>query len=213
MNLNGNLLGRLMTELPGLAGAIQPANGVAQSPGELAHRQHRQNLANAMLLAAFGVLAPSPNRHPLRPLQRLGAGLGAVQGGVGDGARGGILDGLGMEGRGLRPRTGAGLKRTTPARAAFAAAAPEAAAALEAAGAQQLEPARPAAHPRRRSAGRATAPHRKAGGPTLRKFSGTLGPRLDHPAVLPGGWQLYAYEKESGRPVYVGPGRELRIYA
>jgi len=46
----------------------------------------------------------------------------------------------------------------------------------------------------------------------LEDFSGTVARRLDHPAVLPGGWKLYGYEKEGGRPVYVGPGRKLRVY-
>jgi hypothetical protein len=46
----------------------------------------------------------------------------------------------------------------------------------------------------------------------LEDFSGTLASRLDHPAVLPGGWKLYGYAKEGGRPVYVGPGQQLRVY-
>jgi hypothetical protein len=166
-----------------------------------------------MLAAASGMLARSPNRYPLGPLQRLGAGLGALQSYSEGGARGRILDALGMDGHGARSRTGAtaraALKGTAPARAVPAAAAPELA------GADSLDSGRRAAPAPRRIAGRATAAHRKAaaGGATLRKFSGTLARRLNHPAVLPGGWQLYGYEKESGRPVYVGPDRELRIYA
>lgn len=50
-------------------------------------------------------------------------------------------------------------------------------------------------------------------GPRLRKFNGKLARRLAHPAVLPGGWELYGYEEDSGSPVYAGPGQELRIYA
>ena len=46
----------------------------------------------------------------------------------------------------------------------------------------------------------------------LEDFTGTLASRLEHPAVLPGGWKLYGYEKEGGRPVYVGPKRQLRVY-
>jgi len=37
--------------------------------------------------------------------------------------------------------------------------------------------------------------------------------RLEDPAVLPGGWELYGYDKKSDRPVYVGPGQELRVLA
>jgi hypothetical protein len=39
MNLDSNLIARLMIdELPGLAGALQPSSGAAQSPSELASR-------------------------------------------------------------------------------------------------------------------------------------------------------------------------------
>src|SRR5271165_6962084 len=101
MNLNNNLIARLMlNELPGLVGALQPAGGAPQSASEMARRQHSQNLANAMLSAASGLLTPSPNRYPLGPLQRLGAGLGAALQSYNEaGQQGGILDALGMDGR------------------------------------------------------------------------------------------------------------------
>jgi hypothetical protein len=209
MNLDGNLIARLMIdELPGLAGALQLSSGAAKSPSEPMRTPHRQNLANAILVAATRMLAPSLTpRYPLGPVQRLGPGLGALQSEVG--AQGRILDAVGMEGGSLQSRTGviarAGLTKTVPARAVSAAAVSQSACEERANSARRSAPSR---------VGRSTAAHRKAaGGPALRRFSGTLAHRLDYPAVLPGGWQLYGYEKESGRPVYVGPNRELRVYA
>jgi hypothetical protein len=218
MNRNHNVIARLMIEeLPGLVGALQPAGGGARTLSDLARRQHRQNLANAMLAAASGLLMPGVNRDPLGPLQGLGAGLGAALQGYNRGpGQAGILDALGMvAGRGQPGHTARrravsnGNPSQKSARTVSAPIAPE------------LEDGEQAA-----SSGRASfAPHRgarrmsgaahKAGrrGATLRKFSGTIGQRLEDPAVLPGGWQLYGYEKESGRPVYMGPGQELRIYA
>jgi len=101
MNLNNNLIARLMlNELPGLVGALQPAGGAPQNLGEMARRQHSQNRANAMLSAASGLLTASPNRYPLGPLQRLGAGLGAALQSYNEaGQQGGILDALGMDAR------------------------------------------------------------------------------------------------------------------
>lgn len=214
MNLDGNPMARLMiNQLPGLAGALQPSSGAAQRPSDLARRQQRQNLAKAMLVAASGMLAASPNRHPLGPLQRLGAGLGALQSQGDGGARARILEALGMDGRGVQSRTGAiapaALKKTAPDRASSAAAE------QDVTGAEPPDSARRAAPASRRIARRANAAHHKAaaGGHKLRKFSGKVGRHLDHPAVLPGGWQLYGYEKESGKPLYAGPNRELRVYA
>ena len=222
MNLNSNLIGRLMlNELPGLAGAMQPAGGGTQSLAELAGRQHSQNLATAMLSAAAGLLAPSPNRYPLGPLQRLSAGLGAALQSYNGGAQqGGILDALEMDGRAAQPRaSGAGPVRPGGAgpvrpggagrcgRAGWAvrpARTTSAPAAAEASGAKVL------GRITARSGSAARKPASRQ--PTLEEFTGTLASRLDHPAVLPGGWKLYGYEKEGGRPVYVGPGHRLRVY-
>ncbi len=201
MNHNSNLIARLtLNQLPGLAGALQPAGGL-QSLSELARRQHSQNLANAVLSAASGLLAPRPN--PPAPLQRLGAGLGAaLQSYNGGTPQGRILEALGMVGRAAQPRASAGgaarpggdAPRRAPARKAPA---PVHGAV---AGAQAL--------------GRVSSALRKPASRQfkLEDFTGTLARTLDHPAILPGGWKLYGYDKEGGRPVYIGPGRKLRVY-
>src|SRR5260370_19595178 len=94
MDINTNLIARLMlNELPGLVGALQPAGPGAQNMSDPARRQRNQNLANAMLSAASGLLAPSPNRYPLGPLQRLGVGLGAGLQSYNDGAAQGRVPG------------------------------------------------------------------------------------------------------------------------
>src|SRR5260370_20882284 len=100
MDINTNLIARLMlSELPGLVGALQPAGPGAQNVSDQARRQRNQNLANAMLSAASGLLAPSPNRYPLGPLQRLAVGLGAGLQSYNDGAQQGrVLDALGIDG-------------------------------------------------------------------------------------------------------------------
>jgi hypothetical protein len=207
MNLNNNLIARqMLNELPGLVGALQPAGGAPQSLSDMARRQHSQNLANAMLSAASGLLTPSPNRYPLGPLQRLGAGLGAALQSYDEGGQqGGILDALGMDGR-VTPRRVSAVGAARPGRVAprpraRIASAPVAAEAL---GAKVLG----------RSATLPSRALRKAASRQLKleDFSGTVAQRLDHPAVLPGGWKLYGYEKEGGRPVYMGPGRKLRVY-
>ncbi len=207
MNLNSNLIARLMlNQLPGLAGALQPAGGAPQSPSEMARQQHNQNLTNAMLSAASGLLAPSPNRYPLGPLQRLSAGLGAaLQSYSGGAQQGGILDALEMDGRAAQPRASAAAAarpgRVAPVRTARTVSAPVPA---EASGLKTLG----------RTAARAGGAPRQPASRQLKleEFTGTLASRLDHPAVLPGGWKLYGYEKEGGRPVYMGPGRRLRVY-
>ncbi len=190
-------------QLPGLLGILQPAG--AATLDQLARGQDRRQLANAMLAAAAGLLTPSPNRYPLGPLQRLGAGLGAALGSYDrgaiptgifaalDGRRG--LPHVGIEalGSGARPRRRSGAAADGAAR--LASGALQAAARLRAGG--TLEPSGAAPSGRRR----------------LRKFTGSLGRRLDHPASLPGGWELYGYEKQTGNPVYAGPGSELRVYA
>jgi hypothetical protein len=208
MNPGINAIARLLIEeLPGLAGAIQPLSGGAQSLSELA-RQPNQSLTNAMLAAASGLLMPSPNRYPLGPLQRLGAGLGAALQAYNEGAaQAPVLDAPAMEGQGGQSRTGAaareGLGGIAPAQPVRMPAAAKLAAVESAVSDRRVGPA-----PRSAAARKSVS-----GGPMLRKFSGTLARRLEHPAVLPGGWELYGYEEESGRPVYVGPDQELRIYA
>ena len=179
MNLNTNLLARLMlSQLPGLVGALQGGAAAPANPSDLARRQRNQNNAVAMLSAASGLLTPSPNRYPLGPLQRMGSGLGAALQNSTDGAnQASILDALGMGGR---PGPG----QPAPAR-------------------RQPVPA---------AAAQGTAPERAAHRPKLRQFTGTVANRLDHPPVLPGGWKLYGYEQDTGSPVYVGPGQQLRIY-
>ena len=207
--MNSNSIARLIDELPGLVGALQPAGGAPQDLSELARRQHRQNVANAMLAAASGLLTPSPNRYPLGPLQRLGAGLGAALQSYGEGAgQERIMDALAADNAGARSRGEAGAQAAlggAPLRAPHGRGALKATAG-EAAAASGAMPAP------RRIAGRSGGAAGKAEGARLRKFSGTLARRLEHPAVLPGGWHLYGYEKGSDRPVYVGPDRELRIY-
>jgi len=101
MNLNTNLLARLMlSQLPGLVGALQAGAAAPANPSDLARRQRNQNNAVGMLSAASGLLTPSPNRYPLGPLQRMGAGLGAALQSSTDGAnQASILDALGMGGR------------------------------------------------------------------------------------------------------------------
>jgi len=172
----------------------------------MARRQHRQNVANAMLAAAAGLLTPSPTRYQLGPLQRLGAGLGAALQSYNDGAgQERILDALAMDGGGV------------PARISGRSARPQrmmsAPAATQLAAAQSAVSGRRTAAVRRRMGG-ANEMARKHGSAraALHKFDGTLASRLDHPAVLPGGWKLYGYAKDSGSPVYVGPDAELRIY-
>ena len=210
MNLDGNLMARLMiAELPGLAGALQLSSGPAKSPSELMRRQHRENLAKAMLVAATGMLAPSRNLYRLKQLQRLGAGLAALQ--SEGAARERVQAALGLDGASLQSRSGviarAGLKKTVPAHAVSAAAA------SQSPGVEPAGSARRSAAASSRVARRAKETDRRAsGGSMLRRFGGTM-VRLDHPAILPGGWQLYGYEKQSGRPVYLGPNRELRVYA
>jgi hypothetical protein len=211
MNRNSNLMTRLMiAELPGLVGAMQAASPGGQGRGrvlsDLALQQHRRNLGNAMLLAASRLLAPASKGNPAGSLQRLGAGLGAWQG-SGQGAGGpGILDVL-ATGRGQLGTAGSAVNRGPAQRTTGPASTPETEAA---------DPSsRGAAVARQNAAGRPTGgtqpkPARRA---TLHKFSGTVARRLEYPAVLAGGWQLYGYDKKSGGPVYVGPNRELRLYA
>ncbi len=209
MNPGINAIARLLIEeLPGLAGAIQPLGAGAQSLSEMARQQRNQSLANAMLAAASGLLMPSPNRYPLGPLQRLGAGLGAALQAYNEGAAPvRVLDALGMEGQGGQSRTGAATREAlggiAPVRMAPASAAAKSAAVESAVSGRRLGPA-PHSAAARKSV---------SGGPMLRRFTGTVARRLEHPAVLPGGWELYGYEENSGQPVYVGPGQELRIYA
>ncbi len=208
MNHNSNLIARLtLNQLPGLAGALQPAGAAPQGLNELARLQHSQNLANAMLSAASGLLTPSPNRYPPAPLQRLGAGLGAALQSYNRGTpQGRILEALGMDGRAEQPRASAGAAarpgRDAPGRApARKAPAPVhgAAAGAQALGRTGVLSSRALRKPASRQL-------------KLEDFSGTLASRLDHPAVLPGGWKLCGYDQEGGRPVYVGPGRKLRVY-
>jgi hypothetical protein len=215
MNSGINAIARLLIEeLPGLAGltgAIQPMGG-GQSSSELVRQQRNQNLANTMLAAASGLLMPSPNRYPLAPLQRLGAGLGAALQTYNEGAQQArVLDALRMEGGGLQSGTDAiapqglgGVAPVQPARIAPAPRTPESAAGESAVSERQrLGPAL------RRTMSRNAV----SMGPVLRRFNGRLARRLEHPAILPGGWELYGYEEETGNPVYAGPGQELRIYA
>lgn len=209
MNLNSNLLARLMlNQLPGLAGTLQAAGGGRKGLGEWARRQHGQNLANAMLSATSGHLAPSPNHHYAPgPLQRLGAGLGAaMQSYNGGGLQGGILEVLGMDGSAARPR-------------ASAVARPRRGGVAPRGGPAQKGPApAPAPASGNPAPGRIVAsPGRAVRKPASRQlkleaFNGTVARRLEHPAALPGGWKLYGYEQGGGRPVYVGPGRQLRVY-
>ena len=196
MNVDARSVGRVLAnELPGLLGVLQPGAGAAQNPAEAARRQ---GLANAMLAAAAGLLTPSPNRYPLGPLQRLGAGLGAALESLDAAPPSALFQTSGGEAAGQGSATeGAARKK---GRVLAKVAAPAAAAGQ-----------RPSKEPHRagsRGAGRLA----RQRGPALRKFNGSLGRRLEHPAVLPGGWQLYGYEAKSGNPVYAGPGRELRVY-
>jgi hypothetical protein len=190
MKSNRNVIARLMiAELPGLAGALAPSGRAAQIIADLARRQHRQNQANAVLAAASGRPASGMNRYPVEPLQRLGAGLAAALP-IGNRVAGqaGLLE---------RPGTIRGTKPAGPAPVA-----PE----VEAEDSPDSR-RRVATAPRRVAGHTKGAAHKGvARRPTLRKFKGTLGRRLEHPAVLPGGWALYGFEKQSGNPVYVGPG-------
>jgi len=203
----------MINELPGLVGALQPLNG-AQSPNEQLGRQNRLNVANAMLAAASGLLAPNSKQNPLGLAQKLGAGLGTgLQSHNAGTGQERLLHALGMNGRGLSaaiPTSLAGLAGMAPAlRLASGPTAPEPAA--EKSVASDRHPAQRA----RRSARRANTARKPAppAGPTLQKFSGSVARRLEDPAVLPGGWELYGYDKKSDRPVYVGPGQELRVLA
>lgn len=170
MNRNANVLARLMlTQLPGLVGAMQLAAVASPSLSELARRQRNQNMTNALLSRAAGLLAPRAN-YPLMPPPRLGIPAPQVE------AR-------------RKPAT-------KPAEGLTA----------DALAGQVAEPAR--------LAGR-SAMHRQGAPrvPRLREFTGILASRLDSPAVLPGGWKLYGYERGTDSPVYIGPGRQLRVYA
>ncbi len=189
----------VVDEMPGLLGAIQPL-GAPQSLSELARQQRSRNLANAMLAAASGMLMPSPNGYPLGRLQRLGAGLGAALQSYNEGAeQGRILDALGMDSQGASR----GGTMAHPALGAVGPSGPQLAPATSTVSDRRSAPA-----PRPMTGGKPPAI-----GPRLRKFNGKLASRLEHPAVLPGGWELYGYEEESGNPVYAGPGAELRTYA
>ncbi len=196
----------LMEELPGLAGALQPLGAGALSLSEAARQQRDQSLANAMLAAASGLLTPSPNRYPLGPLHRLGAGLGAALQAYGQGAaQAPVLDTLAMRGQGGQPRSSArsGALAPAPVRVPPVSSAAKLAAVASAVSDRRVGPA-----------SRAGAARKGASvGPMLRKFSGTPARLLEHPAVLPGGWELYGYEQDSGRPIYIGPDRELGVYA
>jgi hypothetical protein len=207
MNPNSNVIAQLIIdELPGLVGALQPPRG-GQNLNELARRQRSRNLSNALLAGASGLLSPSPNRYPLGLLQRLGAGLGAAVQSYNQGAnQEGILEALGMNGGGASAGGAAPHPRFSQA-ASKAIRTPPVTSAEEALTAESSISGR-------RSMPREPRGMQGAGkGATLRKFSGVLTRRLEHPAVLPGGWQLYGYEKESGNPVYIGPKQELRTYA
>lgn len=189
--------------LQGLLGVLQSAGEAPGGMSELARRQKNQNLANSMLAAAAGLLTPSPNRYPLGPLQRMGAGLGAALGTLdqseGDGAEygGGEPLALSRAPKNAMARTG----RVT-AGAEFTSAR-----STSGKGHSSRTPRRAA------RTGIGPVPQAQTGEARLRKFTGRLSHRLEHPAILPGGWQLYGYEEKSGSPIYVGPGRQLRIYA
>jgi hypothetical protein len=210
--VDSNSLGELVTnQLPGLLGVLQPAAAGAMSLNQAASGHNRQNLANAMLAAAAGLLTPSPNRYPLGPLQRLGAGLGAAMESYDRGpAPMGILSAL--EGRRGLPRAAGAIdeadRATRPMRRDASRGPRATAAAQSDSRAELASVARPKAAGARVASRNTVSDNRR-----LRKFNGSLGRRLDHPASLPGGWELYGYEKQSGHPVYVGPGSELRVYA
>jgi hypothetical protein len=203
MEVNSNLLARLISELPGLTGALQPAQTVAQNIVDMARRERAQNLANAMLAAASGLLAPSPNGYRLSPLQRLGMGLGAALESYDETApRAQILDALRIQGRQGQSGASAGAPELSGETAQRAA---------------EESPAKGYADNRAVAGVRFTqrtvgAPHQSRPA-RLREFTGSVGVRLNHPAVLPGGWTLYGYEKATGRPVYLGPEQRLGIYA
>ncbi len=176
MNSDTNLLARLMlTQLPGLVGAMQLAAVLPSSLGELARRQRNQNIANALLSTASGLVPPSPSRYAAVPLQRLGG----------------------------QAAQASALRKPAPEPAERPAA--------EAPAAQDHAPGQGV---RSRMAGRAAGAHHQGGSrvPRLREFTGTLASRLSSPPVLPGGWKLYGYEGKTGSPVYIGPGRQLRVY-
>jgi hypothetical protein len=176
MNRNTNLLARLMlTQLPGLVGAMQLAAVAPPSLSELARRQRSQNMVNALLSTASGLLPPSPNGYPAVQPQRLGGQAAQAQ------AR-----------RMLAPEPAEG-------------SAADALAAHDSVSTRGV-PAR--------LVGRAAGAHHQSASrvPRLREFTGTLGNRLNSPPVLPGGWKLYGYERDTGSPVYIGPGRQLRVY-
>ncbi len=176
MNRDTNLLARLMlTQLPGLVGAMQLAAVLPSSLNELARRQRNQNIANALLSTASRLVPPSPSRYAAVPLQRLGGQAAQAP--------------------------------EIPKRA------PEPAerSAADAPAVQDHASGRGVPS---RMAGRAAGAHHQGGPrvPRLREFTGTLARRLSSPPVLPGGWKLYGYERETGSPVYIGPGRQLRDY-
>jgi hypothetical protein len=192
MNLNTNLLARLMlAQLPGLVGAMQLAAAAPPSLSELARRQRKQNMTNALL--STGLLTPNPKRYPPVPPQRTGAGLSAVPQSRNDGAgQRQVIEALGMGGHGVQSRgiaiAGPRLGGQAPAQARHKLA---------------PEPAEPAKGSSHQGASRV---------PKLREFTGTLANRLNYPPVLPGGWKLYGYERHTGNPVYIGPGRQLCVY-
>jgi len=176
MNRDTNLLARLMlTQLPGLVGAMQLAAVTPPSLSELARRQRNQNMANALLSTASGLVPPNPNRYAAVPLQRLGGQAAQAQ----------------------------ALRKPTPDAERSVADSPAA-----------QDSARVRGVPSR-IVGRAAGAHHQDASrvPRLREFTGTLANRLHSPPVLPGGWQLYGYERDTGSPVYIGPGRQLRVYA
>jgi hypothetical protein len=175
MNRDTNLLARLMlTQLPGLVGAMQLAAVVPPGLSELARRQRNQNMANALLATASGFLPFSPSRYASVTPQQPGG----------------------------------------QAAQAFRKPAPEPAQRSAADGPAAQDSASVRSVPSRLIKRAASAHHQ--GGldvPRLREFTGILANRLNSPAVLPGGWKLYGYERDTGRPVYIGPGRQLRVYA
>jgi hypothetical protein len=190
--------------LQGLLGVLQSAGAGPGNMSELARRQKNQNLANSMLAAAAGLLTPSPNRYPLGPLQRMGAGLGAALGTLDQ------SEGEGAEYGGGEPLASLShAPKKAMARTGRVTAGAELTSTRSASG-----KGHPSRTPRRAArTGIGPVPQAQMGEARLRRFTGTLSHRLEHPAILPGGWQLYGYEDKSGSPVYVGPGRQLRIYS
>ncbi len=189
MTFNSNSMAGLINGLPGLLGALQPLNAPLD-PAELARRIQRRNLSQAMLGAAARLLAAHPNRY--RPLA-LNMGTGApprthahTAGGERSHESAGETRRLGALGGAASIQAGEGENvRREPRRRDLA----------HRSGRRVQEPAHRGPSP----------------GARLRRFSGTVSRRLAHPAVLPGGWELYGFEA-GGSPVYSGPGGELRIY-